>query len=450
MSLRGVMPRGQVYQPCSHTPLIPFVMPSSATPHPTLPPPSDHAAHWQLNPAVCFLNHGSFGACPTAVLDAQQRLRARMEAEPVRFFVEDFVPLMDEARRALAAFVHCPWHALAPVPNATTAVATVVENLVESGRLAPGDEILTNDHEYPACQNNLRRAAARTGARVVTAPIPFPCPSPQVAAQAYLSRASSRTRLALISHVTSPTGLVMPVSHIVKELEEAGVMTLVDGAHAPGMVADLNIDALRPSFYTANCHKWLCTPKGSAFLYVRPDLIDEDHPFRPLVLSNNAERPRPGRAHFLTEFEYAGTSDYTAFLTIPDALRALADLVPGGWPALMRANHELCLLGRDTICRALGVAPPAPDAMIGSVATIILPPHDNPARSARLRARPSRYHDALQDALLDRWSIQVPVWGLGGRDDRFVRIAAQRYNSPAQYEYLAQALCEELARERTM
>jgi isopenicillin-N epimerase len=421
----------------------------SRSPGLPLPAPSPLARHWSLNPAVCFLNHGSFGACPNAVLEAQQQLRARMEAEPVRFFVEDFEPLMDEARQALAAFVRCDWRALAPMPNATTAVATIVENLVETGRLAPGDEILTDDHEYPACQNNLRRAAARAGAKIVCAPIPFPCPSPQEAAQAYLCRASSRTRLALISHITSPTGLVLPVAQIVEELEAAGVMTLVDGAHAPGMIPDLDIDALRPSFYTANCHKWLCTPKGSAFLYVRPDLIDNDHPFRPLVLSNNAERPKPGRAQFLTEFDYAGTSDYTAFLTIPAALRIMTDIVPAGWPALMRANHELCIQGRDTICRELGVTPPAPDSMIGSISTIVLPPHNDAALAARLRARPSRYHDALQDALLSRWSIQVPIWGLAERQDRFVRIAAQCYNSPAQYEYLAAALREELSRERS-
>lgn len=407
--------------------------------NPALPAPSPLARHWDLDPGVVFLNHGSFGACPREVLAAQQRLRERMEREPIRFFVEDFTALMDATRRDLAAFLHCDWDEIAPIPNATVASATVFDHL----DLQRDDEILINEHEYPACQNNARRFAARRGARVVTAEIPFPIATPDAAVDAILSKVTSRTRLAMISHVTSPTGLILPVERLVPELESRGVRVFIDGAHAPGMVPTLNLAALRPSYYTANCHKWICSPKGSAFLYVRKD---RQANFRPLVLSNHAEKPKAGRAQFLTEFDFVGTNDYTPFLAISDALRVMGGMLPGGWPAVMRHNHDLARRGRDVICRTLGVQPPAPDTMLGSIVTMILPPHA-PERHARLMARPSKYHDALQDRLIERHKIQVPIWGLAGKPARFIRISAQVYNAIEQYEYLAAALREELAAE---
>ena len=405
------------------------------------------AHHWALDPAITYLNHGSFGAAPRKVLETQSDLRARMEAEAVKFFVEDYTDLMDAARRALADFVHCNWQDLAPIANATTAVATILDSLVDSGRIAPGDELLINDHEYPACQNNFRRAARRSGAKVVTAPIPFPCPDPQAANDAILEKVTAKTRLVLISHVTSPTGLVLNVAPLVAELESRGVHCLVDGAHAPGMVPTLNLNSLNASFYTANCHKWICSPKGSAFLHVRRDLQDE---LRPLALSNNAEKPNPDRSHFLTEFDYQGTSDQTAFMSIPSAISFMGALLPGGWPQLMQHNHDLCIAGRNLICNELGIEPPAPDSMIGSISTMILPPHDphNPALRERLMRRKSAYHDAIQDHILRDNHIQVPFWGLAGKPERFVRISAQLYNSIEQYERLAKAVKAALETEK--
>jgi isopenicillin-N epimerase len=411
---------------------------------PRLPAPSDLARHWTLDPEVVFLNHGSFGACPRAVLDAQSDFRARMEREPIKWFVETQPGLMDDARGALAAFVRCPAEDLVFIPNVTQAVATILQNL--EPMLKPGDELLAPGHEYPACMNNLRRAAARTGASVIHVPLPFPVRSPDEIVDAVLGKTTPRTRVCLISHVTSPSGLILPVERIVPELERRGVVTIVDGAHAAGFVPNLNVAAFGCSFYTNNCHKWLCSPKGSAFLYIR-----EDHQknFRPLALSNNAEKPRPGRKHLLTEFDYVGTTDQTAYLTVPAALNTMASLVPGGWPEVIRRNHDLVIRGRDTICKAIGVEPPAPDSMLGALSTMLLPEHP-PERLARLMARPSRHHDALQDALVDRHHIQVPVWSVAGDSRRVIRISAQVYNSPAQYDYLAAALAEELGRERAL
>lgn len=409
---------------------------------PHLPKPSAYFRHWNLDPEVVYLNHGSFGACPREVLAAQDGYRAQMEREPVRYFVEEFQGLMDRTRRDLGAFLGCAWDEIAPVPNATVASATVFDDV----NLRAGDEILINEHEYPACQNNARRAAARAGASVVTTAMPFPIAGPQQIVDAILGKVTSRTRVVMVSHVTSPTGLVMPVERLVAELEPRGVRVFVDGAHAPGMVATLNLGTLGASYYTANCHKWICSPKGGAFLYVRRD---RQEGFRPLVLSNNAEKPKAGRAQFLTEFDFVGTADYTGFFAISDALRVMREMVPGGWTEIMRRNHEMAVRGRDIVCAELGITPAAPREMLGSIVTMILPAHE-PERLARVRARPSAYHDALQDALIRNHRIQVPVWGLAGKPERFVRISAQVYNSEEQYVYLAKALKAELEAEARM
>jgi isopenicillin-N epimerase len=410
----------------------------------TLPRPSEFWKNWALDPEVVYLNHGSFGACPRAVLDVQTRLRERMEREAVRFFVQDMDGLIDESRAALAAFVKCRGEDLVFVPNATTGVATVLMNL--QGMLNEGDEILMTGHEYPACMNSMRRTSMRTGAKVVTAPIPFPLKGPDDVMSAVMDAVTPRTRVALISHVTSPSGVILPVDRIVPELERRGVITIVDGAHAPGQVAGLDLTALGASFYTANCHKWVCSPKGSALLHIREDRQKIPGGFRPLALSNFAEKSKANRKHLLTEFDYVGTGDLTPYMSIAAALRTMSAMVPGGWPEVMRRNNELVVGARRTLCRELGIEPPAPESMIGSLSTLFLPPHDG-ARTARLLARPSKYHDALQDVLVEKHRIQVPLWSIAGDGRRLFRISAQLYNSMEQYVYLAAALKEELAAE---
>jgi isopenicillin-N epimerase len=404
-----------------------------------LPEPSPLFRHWSLSPDVCFLNHGSFGACPTAVLDAQSRLRSQMEREPVRFFVEELTPALDAVRERIAAFVHCDPSDLVFVPNATTGVATALMNL----RIEPGDEILVNTHEYPACMNNAGAVARRRGASVVRAGLPFPITSAQEAMDAILSCVTDRTRVCLLSHITSPTALVLPIERLVPQLRSRGVDVVVDGAHAIGNVP-IDLDALGADCYTSNCHKWLCAPKGAAFLHVRRD---RQEGFRPTILSNDAVQGKPGRSQFQVDFDYVGTNDYTACLTIPATMDVMAGMVGGGWDAIRAHNHDLARSGRDLLCERLGVEPPSPQEMSCSIATVILPRHDAGLHE-RLAARPTRHHDALQDALMDRHGIEVPVWPALGTD-RFVRVSAQLYNSIEQYAYLADALVEELARERT-
>jgi isopenicillin-N epimerase len=350
-------------------------------------------------------------------------------------------PYLDRARASLAAVVDARPEDLVFVPNATTGVATALASI----DLAPGDEVLAPHQEYPACLNNAHRIAERVGARVVSPRLPFPVADPDQIAEAVLGAVTPRTRVALLSHVTSPTGLILPVEQIVPALRERGIATLVDGAHGPGF-HPLSIQALDPDFYTANCHKWLCSPKGSAFLYVRSGLQKS---VRPVVLSNFARTGHPTRAFFQTEFDYVGTDDITPYLAIHDAIEFMGCLVPGGLAGLMEHNRRLALDARRVLTRSLRIEPPAPESMLGALVALLLPMHD-PALDARVVARPTIYADAMQDALYDRHAIQVPVWRFGPEKRRILRISAQAYNTLEQYEHLAGAVEQELARERAL
>jgi isopenicillin-N epimerase len=391
-------------------------------------------ALWSLDPRVTFLNHGAFGARLTAVLEAQQRLRERLERQPVRFFIRDLEPLVDAARAELARFVGADPHDLVFVPNATAGVNTVLRSLT----FEPGDELLTTDHEYNACRNALEATAARTGARVVVAAVPLPVTSPDEVVNAVVARAGVRTRLALLDHVTSQTGMVLPIARLVAALNERGIDTLVDGAHAPGMLP-LSLQAIGAAYYTGNCHKWICAPISAALLHVRRD---RQALIRPLSISHGANSPRADRSRFLLEFDWTGTGDPTAYLCVPEAIRAMGALLPGGWPALMADNHEKALAGRATLCAALGAAPLCPDEMVGSLAVVALPDSRNRPPQSPL------YTDALQDTLLERFGIEVPIVPWPAWPKRLVRISAQLYNTREQYASLAAALIELIQEEQ--
>lgn len=382
--------------------------------------PTTHADAWLLDTSITFLNHGSFGAVPRRVLEYQRSLHERIERDPVRFMTHELEPLLDEARTALAAFVGADPQGLVFVRNATDGVNTVLRSL----DLLPGDELLATDHEYNACMNALRFVAERAGATVVTATIPFPIASPEQAFDAFLSRVTPRTRLALISHVTSPTALVLPIERIVAELAERGVDTLVDGAHAPGML-DLNLARLNAAWYTGNCHKWMCSARGAGFLYAR---ADKRAALRPLAISHGANSPRTDRSRLLLEFDWTGTGDATAALCVPEAIRTVGAMSPGGWPAIRRANHELVMQGRSILCRELGIEPPAPQDMIGSMATIILP---DPAGGTPLDWERMYREFRVQVPLMD-WPREAPR--------PLVRISAHLHNHPDHYTRLAHAL----------
>jgi isopenicillin-N epimerase len=262
---------------------------------------------------------------------------------------------------------------------------------------------------------------------------------------ALLARVTPRTRLVLVSHITSPTGLILPVEQIVTAMHERGIDTLVDGAHAPGMLP-LDLGALGAAYYTGNCHKWLCAPKGAGFLHVRRDRQAQIHP---LVTSHGANDPRAKESLFRLEFDWTGTADPTAYLSVPAAIDFIGGLVAGGWPEVMTRNHALVIEGRDKLLAAVGGSPLAPDSMLGSLAAIDLPLNVEPSpRPIPADADPHDTYpgDPLRDALSAEDNVEVPVftWPHTAADaaprHRLLRISAQLYNSPADYDRLAQVL----------
>jgi len=412
------------------------------SPNPDIPAPNDLAHHWALDPGAVHLNHGSFGACPSVVLEAQGRVRALMEREAVSFFVRDLFEMSDLSREALAPVIGARPRDIAFVPNATTGVANVINSI----DLSAGDEILFASVEYPACRAIVREACARSGAVPVEIRLPWPIRSEDQVFETVLAGASDKTRLCLLSHITSGTAVVLPAARIITALRERGIETLLDGAHAPGML-DLDLSAMAPAYATGNCHKWLCAPKGCAYLWVRED---RQSSIRPVVHSVYADvldhapwQGPHGRTRFQTDFDYVGTDDYTARLALPDSIRFMQTVLPGGLAEVRARNNALARTARDTLCAALGTEAPVPDSMLGSMSVAMLP-EPSAAAGERLSGRASLFGDPLQDELFEHDRIQVPVW-LTPTGVRMVRLSAQLYNSPEQYEYLAGALRHRLA-----
>ena len=390
---------------------------------------------WSLDPKIIYLNHGSFGSCPQPVLKFQRAIQDRLERQPVQFLVDDFEPLWEAARAILAEFLGAEADCLVFVPNATSGVNSVLRSLI----FKRGDELLVSDHAYNACRCAIDFVAARSGARVVQAKIPFPISTPQQAVDALLGKVTRRTRLVMMDHVTSSTGVVLPVEKIIRELNARGIESLVDGAHAPGMIP-LNLKKIGATYYAGNCHKWLCSPKGAALLYVRRD---RRAAIRPLAISHGSNSPRTDHARFLLEFGWTGTGDFSAWLSVPESLRVIGELLPGGWPAVMRRNRALALAAREILCAALQVPPPCPAEMLGTLAAVPLPD-----MTAKDIAGIANGLDPLRGRLWREHKIEVPVFPWPAPPQRWIRISAQLYNSLPQYEKLATVLKKKLSQAK--
>jgi len=387
---------------------------------------SPFAHHWLLDPNVVFLNHGSFGACPRVVLEACEAWRIRFEREPVHFVLHELEPALDAARDRVSAFVGAEPQDLVFVASTTAGVNTVLASF----DFRPGDELLIANQTYPACRNAAVAWATRAGASAVSVELPFPVRSPSEIVEAVVRGITPRTRLALLDHISSPTGVVLPVAELIEEFRRRGIATLIDGAHAPGMLP-LDLRSLGADYYVGNLHKWCCGPKGTAFLWAQRE---RQSTLRPLVVSHGMTADRPERSRFLLEFDWVGTQDHSGVLALPTALDFLDGVLPGGIAELMARNHALAIAGQRELLDVLGGEPPAPDSMVGSMATVLLPD----ARNVRQNPR-SPFVEPLHSELSAR-GFQVPVSLFPRPPKQQVRISAQLYNELDQYRALAHAL----------
>ncbi|NQT17761.1 MAG: aminotransferase class V-fold PLP-dependent enzyme [Planctomycetes bacterium] len=375
-----------------------------------------------------MLNHGSFGACPRIVLEAQRLLRAAMERNPIGFFMRQMEPLVDASRLALAGLLGADASDLVFVSNVTEGVNSVMRSL----SLEAGDEVLVTDHAYNACRNVVDFVTRRAGAKVVVASVPLPITTREEVVQRITDRVTDRTRLALLDHMASPTAVIFPIEELVRRLDQRGVDTLVDGAHTPGMLP-VALGRLGAAYYTGNCHKWLCAPKGAGFLHVR---ADRQEGLYPAVISHGYNHRRPERPPLHEAFDWTGTDDPTPWLCVAEAIRFCDSLIEGGLEALARRNHQLVLTGQRILCEQLGLAPSCPDEMLGSMAALRLP---GATASSCDRIHPLRTHP-LQKSLQEQFGIEVPVFHWPAPPHTLVRISAHAYNSPSQYRQLADAI----------
>ncbi len=371
---------------------------------------------WLLDEDIIFLNHGSFGACPRSVLDVQRNWQDRLEAEPVRFMTRELPAHLDAARTELATFVGARANDLVFVQNATDGANAVLRSLLPS--FEPGGELLTTSHAYRAIRQTMRYVAGLCGARVVDASVPFPIADPEEVMKAIASAITPKTALAVIDHITSPTGVIFPVKDIIALFKARGIPVLIDGAHTPGQI-ELNLDTLGADYYIGNCHKWLFAPKGAAFLWV-----DKKHQAKlhPTVIS-----------HFLgegfqSEFGWTGTQDPSAFLSVPAGIEFHRTLSAAGSRAYTR---KMLLDARDKITAILGVPLSAPEEMLAQLCAFPLP-YDPEATDERVQH--------LHDILFDEYRIEVPAMNANGK--LYVRISCTAYNDESDFDALAAALVD--------
>jgi isopenicillin-N epimerase len=370
-----------------------------------------------LRPDVAFLNHGSFGACPRPVFERYGAWQRELEAEPVEFLGRRLPDLLREARRSLAAYVNADANDLVYVPNATFGVNIIARSL----KLGPGDEILGTDHEYGACDRTWRFLCARNGSTYRQAAMPLPMTTHEEFVERFMAQVSRATRVIFISAITSPTALTFPVAEICRRARELGIITLIDGAHVPGQIP-LDIKALGADFFTGNLHKWLCAPKGSAFLHARPEMQSL---VEPLIVSWGWEAIVPGDSPFIDHLQYGGTIDISAPLSVPSAIEFQRE---HNWPEVVKRCHEMVRRARPAIGHALGCHAVAPDSdeWYAQMCSFALPSEIDGME--------------LQRRLFDEYLVEIPYFSWNGVE--LIRISIQGYNTWEDVERLVKGIEE--------
>ena len=376
--------------------------------------------HWYLDPEISFLNFGSFGAVPRRVIDLQKSWSERIERRPIEMLDRRLNELLEPAHDAATRFVNGVAGHNAFMVNATAAINAVLRSM----RFAPGERLVATTHVYNAVRKTMEWVARRDGAEYVEFDVPLPCSGSDDFATSFVEGLPERTRLLVMDHVSSPTGLIFPVERILEAVAPLGIETIIDGAHAPGML-DINVSRLLDMgaiAWTGNMHKWAFAPKGCAMLQVHPSLRDR---VQPNVISHNADET------FHERFLWQGTADFTAWLSLPESLAFGEDAF--GWEALRKANHELTVWAHELLCNAWDVEPISPldGSMIGSIASVSVP------ESVRTKYTEP---ETLMAELYERYRIEVPVMLWNER--WYLRVSAQAFNDPEEYQALADAVLE--------
>jgi len=384
-----------------------------STPPLSLPLPAI-ASQFNLRRDIAFLNHGSFGACPREVIAAYRYWQDELESEPVHFFGRRRLGHLAESRQALGAFVNAHADDLVYVPNITYGMNIVINSL----RFGPDDEILTTNHEYGAINNTWNYHLNRYGGKLVTVDIPLPVSDEASVVERIWSAVTPRTKAISISHITSATALILPIAEIIKRARQAGIYSIIDGAHVPGHI-DLDLTALDPDFYAANCHKWLCAPKGAGFLYARRDKQDL---LEPLVCSWNLSRRIDEMPRFVNLFENVGTNDPSPWLAVP---AAIAFQRKHNWSAVRLACHTLASHIRQEIAQVTGMTPISDESQQWWNQMALCPV---PKSSERFNYQ----------RLWDEFGIEIPVVEWEG--NTYLRAAIQAYNTPNDGDRLIEAI----------
>ena len=355
--------------------------------------------HFQLDPKFTYLNHGSFGACPYPIFNEREKWQKKIEFQPVSFIQDDAINSLEISRKALSSYIHCDKDDLVYFPNPTTAMNMVIRSL----DLKVGDEVLSSNHEYGAVERTWKFVASKKGFSYKSIDIPLPFDR-----QDFLNRfkesISSKTKIIFLSHITSPTAIIFPIDEICKMAKEFGIMTIIDGAHAPAQI-DLNLNKLGADIYTGACHKWMLCPKGVAFLYASKKY---QHKLEPLVVSWGWESDAPSHSKFLDYHQYQGTNDISTYLTVPKAINFLNQ---HNWEEVRDYCHEKIIETRNILIQTLATEPICGDEDLGQMTSLKINVDDA-----------DKFY-----RLLKKNNIEVPIFSWNGQN--LLRVSFQCYNS---------------------
>ena len=374
------------------------------------------ASQFLLNPDITFLNFGSFGACPKPVFEKYQQLQLELEQEPVQFIAFKGAENLKKSREALAAYVHCNADDLVYVTNPSYAINIIAKSF----KLNEGDEVLSTNIEYGALDRTWNYYCKQAGAKYVRQPITLPLVSKEKFIDNFFEGLSAKTKVAFISHITSSTALIFPVKEIVAIAKEKGLFTIVDGAHVPGHIP-LNLTELDADVYTGACHKWMCTPKGSSFLYVKKE---HQHLFDPLIVSWGYESAAPSNSQFIDYHQMQGTRDFSAFLSVPAAIDFLQE---NNWPQVAADCRQLAHSNYKRFCDLLDAEPlcPITDEFLGQMCSV-------PIKTSQ--------PENLQRLLYEKYKIEIPV---PRQDDKvFIRYSINAFNTQEDLDTLYNALSD--------